>query len=80
MQVMLLLVLFCMLLLACQCFEALNQSMAAVSTGGFSTLPDGIAPYDNHMFYIVTIVLMFLGSLGFGTHILLLRGRFKRFF
>ncbi|AMP20381.1 hypothetical protein AZF37_03640 [endosymbiont 'TC1' of Trimyema compressum] len=61
-------------------FEAINQSMAAVSTGGFSTLSDGIAPYENNMVYVVTVALMFLGSLGFGTHILLLRGHFKRFF
>ena len=58
----------------------INQLMAAVSTGGFSTLSDGMAPYENNMVYVVTVVLMFLGSLGLGTHILLLRGRFKRFF
>lgn len=63
-------------------FDAINHAMTAISTGGFSTHPLGISAYEagNNMVYFVTIILMLLGSLGFGTHILLLRGRFKRLF
>ncbi|AMP20142.1 hypothetical protein AZF37_02210 [endosymbiont 'TC1' of Trimyema compressum] len=60
-------------------FDSINHAMAAISTGGFSTQTDGIAYYNNDLIYLISIILMILGSLGFSSHLLLLKGKFKRF-
>lgn len=59
-------------------FDALNHSIAAVSTGGFSTKAASIGYYQNLGIEIVTIVLMLLGSTGFLVHLALVKGEFKK--
>lgn len=59
-------------------FDAINHSIAAVSTGGFSTQPDSIGAYKSLVIELVTIVLMILGTTNFGVHFLLLRGEWKQ--
>lgn len=61
-------------------FDSINHSMAAISTGGFSTKTASIGHYDNLQIEIVTIVLMFLGTINFATHYTLLKGKIKTFF
>lgn len=54
-------------------FDAINHSFCALSTGGFSTMPDSIGHWQNLSIEIITIVLMLLGATSFATHYLLLR-------
>lgn len=61
-------------------FDALNHSVAALSTGGFSTRTESIGYYDSPGIELVTIVLMILGGTNFLAHLYLLRGKFKVFF
>lgn len=49
-------------------FDALNHSFTALATGGFSTKNNSIAAFNNLSTELVLMVLMFLGSLGFGIH------------
>lgn len=71
-------------------FDALNHSIAAVATGGFSTraggLPEIIAAnqpnalgiYPNSVaINITSVVLMILGATNFVLHLFLFRGKFK---
>ncbi|TYB31430.1 MAG: TrkH family potassium uptake protein [Candidatus Mcinerneyibacterium aminivorans] len=60
-------------------FDSANHSMAALSTGGFSTKPGSIGHWDNLAIYLITILLMFLGTINFATHFVLLRGKIKKF-
>lgn len=61
-------------------FDALNHSIAALSTGGFSTRAESIGYYDSPAIELVTVLLMLLGSTNFLAHLYLLRGRLKNFF
>ena len=61
-------------------FDAVNHSMAAISTGGFSTKAQSIGYYDSLYIESVTILLMLLGSINFAVHILLFSGRFKKIY
>ncbi|MGL4606680.1 MAG: TrkH family potassium uptake protein [Eubacteriaceae bacterium] len=61
-------------------FDALNHSIAAVSTGGFSTKSASIGYYNSIPIEIVTIVLMLLGCTNFLVHLLLIQGKYKAFF
>ena len=58
-------------------FDAVNHSISAVSTGGFSTKASSIGFWHSVPIDITTIVLMFLGATNFMTTMLLLRGKFK---
>ena len=58
-------------------FDAFNHSVAALSTGGFSTRTESIGYYNSAAIEMVTVVLMILGSTNFLVHLLLLRGKFK---
>lgn len=58
-------------------FDAFNHSIAALSTGGFSTRPESIGYYDSASIEFITIVLMLLGSTNFFVHVLLLKGRLR---
>ncbi|MBG0765661.1 MAG: TrkH family potassium uptake protein, partial [Tissierellales bacterium] len=49
-------------------FDSVNHSMAALSTGGFSIKPGSIGDYNNLGIELVTIVLMFLGTINFTAH------------
>lgn len=59
-------------------FHALNHSMAALSTGGFSTVTDSIGHWPNPTLTAVTIVLMLAGNTNFLTHHQLLQFRWRR--
>lgn len=61
-------------------FDALNHSIAALSTGGFSTRAASIGYYDSFGIELVTIVLMILGCTNFLAHLYLIRGKFRVFF
>jgi trk system potassium uptake protein TrkH len=58
-------------------FDALNHSFAAVSTGGFSTKAASIGHWDSLAIEIVTLPLMFLGSLSFLSAWMAIEGKFK---
>lgn len=61
-------------------FDSINHSIAAVSTGGFSTKVESIGYYNSISIEFITIILMILGTINFGAHLLILRGKFKAFF
>lgn len=61
-------------------FDAINHSIAAVATGGFSTQPDSIGHYNSVPIEVVSIILMILGSINFMAHVLLFKGNFRKFF
>lgn len=64
-------------LLGMSLFDAINHSMAALSTGGFSTKVNSIGEWNSLPLELCTIVLMLLGSMNFATHYLFLRGKFR---
>ncbi|WP_202707618.1 TrkH family potassium uptake protein [Sporosalibacterium faouarense] len=61
-------------------FDSINHSIAALSTGGFSTVTGSIGEYDSLAIELITIVLMFLGTINFAAHFILLKGQVKNFF
>lgn len=61
-------------------FDAFNHSLAALSTGGFSTKANSIGYYNNFSIEIITWILMLIGTTNFATHFALLKGKFKVFF
>ncbi len=60
-------------------FDALNHSIAAVATGGFSTQPDSIGHYHSFPIEMVSILLMLWGNTSFLAHLYLLRGKVANF-
>lgn len=61
-------------------FDAINHSIAAISTGGFSTRDSSIGYYNSSSIEFITIILMLLGTINFAAHAILWRGRVKEFF
>ena len=61
-------------------FDAINHTMAAISTAGFTTQIGSIGTYNSIPIEIVTILLMLIGSIGFASHALLVKGKVKKFF
>lgn len=61
-------------------FDAINISMAALSTGGFAVTTKSIGSYENAFIESVTIILMILGNTNFAAHVLLVRRKFKKYF
>jgi trk system potassium uptake protein TrkH len=61
-------------------FDALNHSIAALSTGGFSTHSASIGYYHSTKIESVTIILMILGSTNFLAHLYMLTGKWKNIF
>jgi len=61
-------------------FDAINHSISAVSTGGFSTKSSSIGFYNSIQIEVVTIILMLLGSTNFFIHLILLKGKIKKIF
>ena len=61
-------------------FDAINTSIAAISTGGFSVIGESIYGYHSLPIEIVTIILMILGQTNFMLHLNFFSGRFKKFF
>ncbi len=58
-------------------FDALNHTMTALATGGFSTKNGSIGEFNSLTVEIIIMVLMFLGATSFAVHYSLLRGNFK---
>lgn len=58
-------------------FDAVNYSVAAVTTGGFSTHPESMGYYNSFPIELITIILMLLGSTGFFIQLLLIRRKFR---
>ncbi|MGL6065386.1 MAG: TrkH family potassium uptake protein [Fusobacteriaceae bacterium] len=58
-------------------FDSINHSIAAVSTGGFSTKVDSIGYYNSISIEFITVILMVLGTINFGTHLLIMKGKIK---
>ncbi len=61
-------------------FDALNHSIAALSTGGFSTHSQSIGFYQSPAIEAVTVILMLLGSTNFLVHLYMLTGKWKNIF
>lgn len=61
-------------------FDAINHSMTAVATGGFSTKVNSIGYYNSLGIEIVTWILMILGSTNFVVHTFLIKGKIKKVF
>jgi len=72
------------ILLYCLCgmnfFDAFNHSIAAISTGGFSTHSASIGYYNSVSIEVVTEILMILGNTNFFIHLLFLTGKWKNVF
>jgi len=60
-------------------FDAVNHSMAALSTGGFSTETLSIGAYNSLAIELVTVILMLLGSTNFYANMILVQGKFRDF-
>ena len=58
-------------------FDAVNTSIAALSTGGFSVRNESIYAYHSIGIEIVTILLMLLGQTNFLLHLSLVRRKFR---
>jgi trk system potassium uptake protein TrkH len=58
-------------------FDAINHSISAVATGGFSTRPESIGFYQSQAIENITMFLMVLGGTNFFVHLLLFRRKFK---
>ncbi|MBE0700742.1 MAG: TrkH family potassium uptake protein [Acholeplasmataceae bacterium] len=58
-------------------FDAINHSIAAVATGGFSTKAASIGHFNSLGVEITTMILMLLGGTNFFVHLMLLRGKIK---
>ena len=61
-------------------FDAINTSIAALSTGGFSVIGESIYGYHSLPIELITIVLMILGQTNFMLHLNFFSGHFKKYF
>ncbi|OYP07086.1 cation transporter [Lachnotalea glycerini] len=59
-------------------FDAINHSMCALSTGGFSTQYDSIGVYNSIAIEAVTIFLMIIGTTNFAVLLLISKRKFKQ--
>ena len=58
-------------------FDAINHTMSAIATGGFSTSDQSVGKWTEPAVHWVTIVLMILGSVPFVLYASMLRGNYK---
>jgi len=61
-------------------FDAINHTMAALSTGGFSTKTASIGYWNNYKVEIVTWLLMIVGATNFATLYVLMKFKIKTYF
>lgn len=61
-------------------FDAINTSISALSTGGFTVNPESIGGYHSATIEVISIILMLLGATNFLLNFLLLRGDFRAYF
>jgi trk system potassium uptake protein len=57
-------------------FDAINHSISAIATGGFSTKAESIGYYNSVGIEIITIILMILGGTNFFIHLMLIKKKF----
>jgi trk system potassium uptake protein len=60
-------------------FDALNHSLTALSTAGFSTRPNSIGEFNRLSVELVSMILMILGAVSFAAHYLVLNRHVKSF-
>ena len=58
-------------------FDAINTSLAALSTGGFSVLNESINGYNSLGIEIVSIILMMLGQTNFLLHLSMIKRKYS---
>ncbi len=58
-------------------FDAINNTLTNLSTGGMSVRNNNIGSYHNNMIYIITMLLMILGGTSFAVHYNFLKGNIK---
>ncbi|MGV8844111.1 MAG: TrkH family potassium uptake protein [Pseudomonas sp.] len=58
-------------------FDAINHTMSAIATGGFSTSDQSIGKWTQPAVHWVAVVLMILGSLPFVLYVSFMRGNFR---
>ncbi|MDD3468416.1 MAG: TrkH family potassium uptake protein [Thermoguttaceae bacterium] len=61
-------------------FDAINHSLTAVATGGFSSITNNFSAWHSLTIEWITIALMLLGNLSFVTAWFLFRGQFRQVF
>jgi trk system potassium uptake protein TrkH len=61
-------------------FDAINHTMCALSTGGFSTKLNSIGEYNSFPIEIITVVLMLIGTTNFAVLQLMVTGKWKQVF
>jgi trk system potassium uptake protein TrkH len=59
---------FCYWLTGMTVFDAICESFATVSTGGFSIHSESFAYYSSHLIHLVAVIFMVLGGINFGVH------------
>lgn len=59
-------------------FDAINHTMCALSTGGFSTKLNSIGEYNSFPIEVITIVLMLIGTTNFAVLLLLVRRKWRQ--
>ncbi len=59
-------------------FDSFNHALTALATGGFSTKNASIGAFDSQLIETITIILMVLGTTGFGIHYLIWRGNLRQ--
>ena len=58
-------------------FDAINQTMTCIATGGMSVKNDGIGAYNSIPIDIVAMIIMILGAISFLVHYRALKGNVK---
>ncbi len=61
-------------------FDAVNLTMVAIATGGFTPHDAGMAYYNNFMLEMLLIPAMLAGSFPFKVYFLMYRGKFRQIF
>jgi trk system potassium uptake protein TrkH len=61
-------------------FDAINHTMSAIATGGFSTSDSSLGKWSQPAIHWVAVVVMILGSLPFVLYVSTLRGNFLALF
>lgn len=58
-------------------FDAINNTMTNLATGGMSIKNDNIGFYDNNLIYLITMFLMIVGASSFLLHYKVFKGKFR---
>jgi len=69
-----------LIILGMNSFDAINISMAALSTGGFAPQASSLIYYNSFPIELFTMLLMILGATNFAAHLLIINRRLLTFF